>query len=408
MTRFLPLLALMASPALLMFVSANVVNVGNFAFNLIFSRLMTPQAFADLTFVLTVKLVVLSILTALQMALSQQVAAGRLGDAQRLLKRPGVLGLSLLAISIGVLGFSGQPIGRGLAMLALACPFILPLVLLRGLALGRIDMMRTIASAQLEMVFRLGLSLLAWGLGLGLTGLGAALALSLVVAWLPLRGQLNQGTRGGDTPTITWTPLIVAALPFGMLQLAQVLMLDGDILIGRWVLDGQQAGLLAALGLIQRVQFFACFGLATILVPTLIQRRNSGQSLLPPLLIIGGLYALTALPLLLASIYAPASLIKIIVGSAYVSASPVAWMAVASACLLTLTYLILTALLALGNQRLLWLALGFAGAQILGLGVLGAFFDVDLAGLLSWKLLCQSGLILLIAGFGLRPLLKSA
>ena len=41
--------------------------------------------------------------------------------------------------------------------------------------------------------------------------------------------------------------LSFAALPFAALQLTQVLMLDGDILIGRWFLTGNEAGYLAAL-----------------------------------------------------------------------------------------------------------------------------------------------------------------
>ena len=203
------MLALLASPALLMFLSTNVVNVGNFAFNLIFSRLMSPQEFADLTFVLTVKLVVLSVLTALQMAISQQVADGKGVTIAYLTQRPSLAFYPHRNLDRR-LGLSGQPLGRGLAMIALACPFILPLVILRGLAMGHLDMVRTIASAQLEMVVRLGLSLLAWALGLGLVGIGAALALSLLAAWLPLRGQSETGEVAS-----AWKPL---ALPLCPLQ----------------------------------------------------------------------------------------------------------------------------------------------------------------------------------------------
>ena len=354
--------------------------------------MLSPQEFADLTFVLTVKLVVLSLLTALQMAVSQRAAAGKLSEISGLLVRPSVFLLTLLGGLILALWMTGQSVGRSLAMVALAVPLILPLVLLRGLALGRLDMARTIASAQLEMIVRLGLSLLFWALGWGLVGLGLALALALLLAWVPLRGQSLGQAQG------LWHPLILAASSFAALQLAHVLMLDGDILLGRWVLAGNSAGQLAALGLIQRVQFFACFGLATILIPMILQRRAAGLSLIKPISLIAMLFASTALPLLAWAWAKPTSLLTLMVGSAYAGAEPALGLAVASASLLTFTYLALTALLAIEVRTGLWIALAIAGLQIAGQGL----FATDLISWLSWKLICQTALALGIAGLSWR------
>jgi len=61
-------------PAAAVFVSANIANVANLLFNMIFARLMGPAAFADLTLLLTLKLGVLSFLGALQFAFAEHVA----------------------------------------------------------------------------------------------------------------------------------------------------------------------------------------------------------------------------------------------------------------------------------------------------------------------------------------------
>ncbi len=380
------LLALLTSPAVLMFASSNLVNVGNFSFNLIFSRLMVPAAFADLAFLLTVKLVSLSVLSALQMAVSKQVADGKLqaADLRQFLSLRSPWLWAGMALIIGALWLSGAPLGRALAILALACPLILPLSILRGLALGQINMRATIWSAQMEMIARLGLSLLFWFLGWGLVGIGFALALSLLLAWAPLRG-LAPKVEGGSSPILK--SLALAALPFGVLQVAQVLITDGDVLVARTVLSGQEAGYLAALSLIQRIQFFACFGLAAVLMPSIIKKVQAGEGLRGILIQMAGLYLLTNLPLITFAFLAPATLLGLIVGSAYLEAAPLVWMVCVSGALFTLTYLILTLLIALRRYRLLWVALGFAIAQLslqaitpwIGGGGAGAFLVVKLS-----------------------------
>ena len=57
-----------------LFISANIANAGNLAFNMIFARLMGPEGFADLTFLLTLKLGVLCILSAFQLAFAKHTA----------------------------------------------------------------------------------------------------------------------------------------------------------------------------------------------------------------------------------------------------------------------------------------------------------------------------------------------
>jgi hypothetical protein len=56
------------NPAFLIFVAYNLANLGNLIFNMLFSRWMGPSLFGDLAVVLTVKLSLVSIFIAVQMA----------------------------------------------------------------------------------------------------------------------------------------------------------------------------------------------------------------------------------------------------------------------------------------------------------------------------------------------------
>ena len=401
------LLALILSPAVLMFVSANVANVGNLAFNITFSRLMTPREFADLTFVLTLMLGCLSVLGAVQMAVSRKVAGGdlALSDLGDLLRRRLWHIALFVVLAASLLLWLKLPIPRALAIIAFSIPFIGPLALLRGVALGRLNMMRTVLSAQVEMLVRLGLGVILWFLGFGLAGVAVALLASLIAAWVPLIGMRDQGDQGDQAVKNPFQVLWIASLPFAGLQLAQVGLLDGDILIGKTILSGEDAGLLAALGLVQRIQFFACFGLASVLLPSLIALQNKGESLWGAILPVALLYTAVTVPMLGLAIFLPETAFTLLVGEAYVAATPLLLTACVSAALFTLTYLLATFLLALGKSHVVWVLLAAMGVQ-LSVQALVPFLipGSDLSLIVFSKLACQLALALVLLAYIWRSL----
>ena len=426
-------LASVLTPALVLFISANLANAGNFAFNLLFSRLLTPAQFAELTFLLTLKLGLMSLFGAIQMATSGQVAAGRLTSAHLqngLLRRVWVLGTLALLPLVLVLALNTPGLNAAL-VLALALPVVGPLSLLRGLYLGQLNMPRSVASVQLEMMVRLGFSLLFWALGFGLPGLALALTLSIFAAWLPLTGSEKlPECRAGDARALAnkapadrainsgaaiATQIALAALPLAGLQVAQVLLLDGDIFIARARLSQDDAGVLAALNLIQRIQFFACFGLSMALFPAVLTAVREGRALRRVLWPIAALYLAVTLPLLLFAGLMPGQLLDLVVGQAYSAGTPFVFFSCLAAALFTLTYLAMTLLIALKKVRLVAALLVFTIFQLTlqylrvsggdglaeGDGGLGALVyakvgcQLFLAGLclaLAWKGLTQRGI----------------
>ena len=355
---------LVASPALAIFLATNMANAGNLAFNMLFSRLLTPAEFHDLAVILTLMLGALSVLGAAQMAVSQLAARGMLGEPAlaalpRLSVLSGVAGAGLLPVAMAVtllsplaptLGLEGP---TPLAILLLAIPITAPLCLARGAALGRMSVQGIVLSLNLEMGVRLGFAMLAYALGLGLVGIVAALAVSLVAGWWPVRAETAGATPRcqGHAPL---SPLLrrIAQLawPFALLQLAQVIHLDGDLLMSAGVLPEAEGGLLAGLSLVQRIQVYACLGLAGVLLPSVTTAVASGRPVLRPALPVIALVLGTGAVLAAVAMAAPGVVLQAAVGPAYATAATQLLPAVLAAFAFTISYLAATFLAALGDR----------------------------------------------------------
>ena len=402
------LIALAASPMVAIFLSANLVNVGNLAFNVILSRWLGPSDFGQLATLLTLFLAVMAVLSAVQLAVSEKIAAAR-GQMwpealARLARRALVAGglavpvLGLLVVVTGIGSAIGLDDPSLLVILLCALPLALPLAIARGVAMGRLDARAVILSAQIEVWVRLIGALVAWRAGFGLGGIIAALTISVLAGWLPLwRLTFPRGTGALTAPRIGQA-LCLAALPFAALQAGQVVLLDADILIAQLRLGSVEAGYVAAFALFQRIQFFACFSLSSVLLPGVASAVSAGSSPARAALPVFALYAAVTLPLLAGTILAPQALLTMLVGPAFVPAAPLLPAVSAGAASFTLSYLIATYLAAKGDRAGLWLVAAWAPLQ---LGVLAGTAH-DLTALVSVKLAAQLALLSLLSLRALR------
>jgi O-antigen/teichoic acid export membrane protein len=356
--------ALAASPALAIFLATNMANAGNLAFNMVFSRLLTPDAFHDLAVILTLMLGALSVLGAGQMAVSQLVARGvqaepALAGLPRLSVLSAIAAALVLPLAAAVVVLSPVASALGLAsahhlvILLFALPITAPLCLARGAALGRMSARGIVLSLNLEMAVRLGGAILAHALGLGLGGIVAALALSLVAGWWPVRSET--AVVGGRNPVAAPAgPLLrrIAALawPFALLQLAQVIHLDGDLLLSARLLPEAEGGLLAGLSLVQRIQVFACLGLAGVLLPAVTAAAASGRPVLRPATPVLALVLATGAVLSAVAVAAPGAVVGAVAGPAYADAGAHLLPAVLAGFAFTVSYLAATFLAALGDR----------------------------------------------------------
>lgn len=389
-----------------MFVSSNFVNVGNLAFNMIFARWMSPEVFADLAILLSFKLGFLSLFSALQMAVSQRVAGGDdtafnlVHHAEKTIARWIWIAFPAFLL-VALLNPFGLSSPLSLVTLLFIVPFAAPLSFARGLALGRMDLYRTVLSANAEMLVRIVLCAFAWWFGLGLTGVAVALVISVIVGWLAAK-------RPDETPNLTNNislnpnvlALLTLALPMGLLQLFQIVMLDSDVFFAKLMMNENEAGLAAALTLFQRIQFFACFGLAAILLPTVAKAVASQESLMRAVAPMVCLFASVSIVLIVASTVWPGQILNLLAGPAYNAAEPHLFAACACAILFTASYLFTLVQFGLGRHSSLYVFAIVFGIQTLILVYLkSTAAPLSLADFYTVKLISLGALFVALAAY---------
>jgi len=397
-------------PAAILFVSANIANAANLLFNMIFARLMGPALFADLTLLLTLKLGVLSFLGALQFAFSEHTA--KQGDLRASKVKAHALSWRSLRVSIPLmfaviasanflstsLNFSSP---LALSLLALAIPFFLPMVIYRGLTQGLIDVPKIILSIQAEWILRLLGSILLWKIGLGLPGIAVAVGLSILAGFLfsTDKEDLKVRKTALKTATTRETKAISAlALPYLILQVAQVLVLDSDIIIAKALFSAETAGIVAGLLLIQRVFFFAFLSCSTILQPYVAKQEGEHKTPKELFLLLTGIAIISALALI-ATIPNSELVVKIMLGHEYTQLASIVWISALTGAVFIVSHLCAIYQIAKGQKLAAILVLLFGILQIITLSTVNHLFpEMGLQSYFSIKLAIQTACAVCLLG----------
>lgn len=402
-------------PAAALFISANIANAANLLFNMIFARLMGPAAFADLTLLLTLKLGVLSFLGAVQFAFAEHIAKS--DDAQAGKVSAYAFSWRSLKISVPImfiviasanfiaasLNFS-SPLAFGL--LALAIPFFLPMVIYRGLTQGLIDVPKIILSIQTEWIIRLVGSVILWQMGFGLPGIAVAVGLSIVAGFLFSTdredAKLHDIARK-PKDALAVKAIGAMALPYLILQVAQVLVLDSDIVVAKAMFSAETAGLVAGLILIQRVFFFAFLSCSTILQPYIAKQKHGEETSKDLFTLLFAIGVITATALM---IIAPNSglLVNLMLGQEYAALSSVVWISALTGAVFIVSHLCAIYQIAKGQSFAAKIVLGFGVLQLISLSAVNHFFaDLGLHSYFSIKLAIQIVCALCLLGIVMRP-----
>jgi O-antigen/teichoic acid export membrane protein len=231
---------------------------------------------------------------------------------------------------------------------------------------------------------------LAWQAGWGIEGVVGTIALSIATGWAVLRTSLPAIDQVGEALLPVVQMLFIAAGPFAVLQLAQVAALDGDIFLAKAGLPAEEAGYIGALSLFQRIAFFACFALASVLLPGVVSAARDGGSVIRAAAPVGLLWLCVTLPFLAAIHAAPDQLVTLLVGTEFLSAAPGLMAAGISAVAFTLSYLLATFLAALNDRRGIWAVALMSFLQLALMYVTLCDPTTDVISLVTVKAGCQS------------------
>lgn len=371
-------------------ISATALNVSNFVFNVLASRLLGPSAYGALGSLLGLLAVVTIVLGALTVAVARIVAA----DAKPPI--PGDLAPSPLAVSVTLLGFAAVlflafPLHRVLHLVSVwpvvILSFVLPLavaeIVPRGALLGRLNFRTLAIAVAAAAATRLVAGILLMEAGMGLNGAVLATVLSqLVVAALIVWPVRHEVIPAPPTPFLR-VPMSEATLALvalgGFSALSAV-----DAVLARYYLTGVQSGYYVAASTAAQIAFALPATIALMAYPRFAaaDREGVGKRVLIESIVLVGILGFVAAALLSAF---PQTVVSVLFGPRYLPAAPtlriLAWEGVALGLISVLVYF------HLGQRMFIACAswVGVAGAAVL---VAGAFHNSQFSIALVMLVVC--------------------
>jgi O-antigen/teichoic acid export membrane protein len=363
----------------ILFISTTIVNGGNYLFNLILGRWLGPAAFADLSLIVTIMLMITFVtityqLTSAKFAAKYSAAEDQaeLAGLRRFLgKNAWIIGI-ILALILG----AGAPVWQKFFHTQSLWPFVilsigLPIYFVqgvdRGILQGQMRFGILSLSYQAEMWVRLVTAVLFVAIGWSINGAVGGITLSFFATWLVARKAKDKLDSKQSLTNTEQTAVKLFAWPVIISQLSQILINNSDILIVKRFFISEEAGLYAALALIGRIVFFATWSVVTVLFPIVAQKHQKGEPHRHMLAISLGLVGAISLIIMLAAIIMPETIINILFGSAYLSVAPLLWLYALATTLYAMANVVINYRLSTNNGLGTTLALFGGVTQVVGL-----------------------------------------
>ncbi len=369
------------SSSALLFASATIVNAGNYIFNLVLGRWLGPSAFADLSLIVTLFLVVSFITVGFQQTAAKfsatHTAAQNLSGLAGMRRWMRRWALAAGVVLLAVLAF-GAPLWQQFFHTASFWPFIilgigLPFYLVqgvdRGVLQGQTRFKLLAASYQVEMWVRLFGAVVLVAVGWAVYGAVGAISLSLVAAWLVGR-QAKTGLPGGEAISAEERRLILLFTgPVLIAEISQILINHSDILIVKHFFAPEPAGQYAALALIGRMVFFATWSVVIVMFPIVAQKQERGEDHRHLLRISLAMVLTVSIAIIAASLLFSELIVGLLFGQAYLVIAPLLWLYAIATALYALSNVVVTYHLSLGNGTGTMFAVTAGVVQVVGLWI---------------------------------------
>jgi O-antigen/teichoic acid export membrane protein len=363
---------------------ASAINYGS---NVVFSRVLDPAGYGELTalFALSVVLVVPTV--AGQTMIAERVAIynaeGRI-ERVRYLLRHALAHVSVIAGIVGLLYLAATPLVVKLLGLrhegvAIALTPVIVLAFVLPLALGVLQGLERFAAFGL-MALAIAVSRLAFGVpwaavehGPGGALGGQAVGMLVVLcgsAWM-LRGLLIGRGTGAATTGLKRKPE-ARTVSAGAAFIGFAVLSNVDIVLAKVFLSPHDSGLYAALSTIGKIIIFLPGAIAVVMVPSAAKARLGDGSSARVLRVSAFFVGLTVLLAAIPAIVAPHLIISVMFGRKYLAAASGVLPIVVAGAGLAMTYLLVVYSVAIRDRR--WVLL-LVCAVILQIAGIAAFHD---------------------------------
>ena len=314
-------------------ISAMIVNLGNYLYNLIVGRMLGPSQFADASLLVTMLLVLSFLAMTFQLTAAKFSAEMDGEESQLLVSLMSRYGLVVGAvISLCMVLFSNQLqlfFQSQSAWMYIIFALCVPLYFLMSVGRGHVQGIRNFRllsiSYQVEMLIRLCGTVAL----LRLLDVDPAISISLgilasvALGYLPIRNKRVMPISSAGRITKT---LLVFATYTLVYELSQVLINNTDILLVKHYFAAEEAGLYAALAMIGRVVFFIAWMFAMILLPHVVAAEKAGKDSRSLLWKYVGYTAILGAIITGVSYMLPELIVHILFGTAYVEIASLLWL----------------------------------------------------------------------------------
>ena len=313
--------------------SALIVNIGNYLYNLALGRLLGPEAFADAAILITFLLILSFMAMTLQLSVAKFTGSfdGKKKDAfLRYSRKWSLLIGSLVGISIFFLATKLQTwfntdSAEMFRIFGMGVPIYFLMSVNRGYFQGEQAFIRLSITYQGEMLSRLFITL-AFILILPfrsseLVSLG--ILISLIPGMLPFKKIKSKVLPAIEKTELDHLKKFILVTAF--YELTQIIINNGDILLVKHFFDSHAAGLYSSMALIGRGVYFVAWMFVMLLLPEVVKRNKEGKDTQRIFFKYLGMISVLVTAVVFLNLIFPEFIIQVLFGNAYLEIAGALW-----------------------------------------------------------------------------------
>src|SRR5947209_2392492 len=366
--------SMVLSGSLIMLISMMLVNLFNFAYNIVMARLLGPGEFGHINAAVTLLLLASCISLAFQLVCTKfvarnETAGGKAAVFHVLLKKAWIASLALAAVLFlaqkPIASYLNLPSPWMIGILAAGIAAYAPLGVKRGAMQGACAFPRLGGNFVLEAFTRFVVGAGLVVMGYGVLGAVGAISAAVIAAYFLPRIPAGLRVKADKCEPLSFAEAVQAIVFF----IGQVIINNIDILLVKHFFPSDPAGVYAAIAQIGRLLYFAAwFGVVNAMFPVTAAAKDENRKAhgigLPLLLVFGISLAFVAI----ASLF-PHLIMGVIFGSRFMD---IGWL-LALYAVATGLYSLSVVFIAYEMSRRIantgWLQLMFSAALVLGISL---------------------------------------
>lgn len=313
--------------------SALIVNVGNYLYNLALGRILGPEAFADAAILITFLLILSFMAMTLQLSVAKFTGSfdGDKKDAFLKYSRKwsliigAVFGIAIFLLASDLQSWFNTNSSSMFQIFGMGVPIYFLMSVNRGYFQGEQEFIKLSITYQGEMLSRLFITL-AFILLLPfksseLVSLG--ILVSLVPGLVPFKKISQKVLPAIEQKEISHLKKFVVVTAF--YELTQILINNGDILLVKHFFNSYDAGLYSSMALIGRAVYFVAWMFVMLLLPEVVRLHKEGSDTRKIFFKYLGMITGLVTAVVLINLLFPKLIITILFGESYIEVAGMLW-----------------------------------------------------------------------------------